>query len=203
MNPSHPNFIEFLSDNYNTVKVSFDLTQIGFIDTVASARAMRNSVPSAVPANPRAPWQDAPLPAPGSHAVAPAATYTYKVPKEWTLKEGDLVVVPGSSWNEKPKLAIVVSVDPLPDINFEAGIAYKWIIDVVAMGAYTERLQKEQEFRDAMVRVERERQRQKLASELREQFLDSSGAGRMFAEALKMINASVPAAPVQDPPAPQ
>lgn len=85
--------------------------------------------------------------------------YTYKC--HFECVQGDLVILPPSSEGKLPSIGTVVRVDDEPELNFEAGIEYKWAIARVDTGAYDNVLAREKDLvkmlRDSEKRVQREK----------------------------------------------
>lgn len=75
--------------------------------------------------------------------------HTYKAPSDLDLSAGSTVVIqkpggpaPGTS---PYRTAPVVSVDPIPDIDYGSDIDYKWVVGVVDDTRYLNQLEEEKE----------------------------------------------------------
>lgn len=91
---------------------------------------------------------------------ATSRVYTYKSHVECI--EGDLVIVPPSVNTKLPSIATVVRVDDEPDLNFESGIEYKWLIARVDTSAYDKIVENEKKMVKVLRDGERAKQRRAL-----------------------------------------
>lgn len=100
-------------------------------------------------------------------------TYTYKVMKSDGVAAGDSVVVNSPSHGLVVVTVVEAHVEPRIDIN--ANFKYQWIVQKVDTAAYKKRLDLEERLSQSLLEVERQKQRQQLAMELRAQMpeLDS------------------------------
>lgn len=129
--------------------------------------------------------------------------YTYKVPKDWDVREGNLVVVE-SGLTGALELASVVRVDLTPNIDVDADFDYKWVVQLVDLADYSVRVQKEADFNKSMLEVERVKQRESLLDSFRNSLPEGSAARELFEATTATLPAATPAPmPVPDvPPAP-
>lgn len=100
-----------------------------------------------------------------------AKSWTYKAMAHDGISVGDLVLV------DSPRHGIVavtvVRVDTEVDLEFSSNIRYKWIIGKVPLDAYAERNDREEQFRQQMVQLERKKRRETLLADLRERYGDN------------------------------
>lgn len=104
--------------------------------------------------------------------------YTYKALVEDNIQPGDTVIV--ESPQEGLVLVTVMSVDATPKIDLSAAFPYKWIVQKVNRARYDELLRQEDEFKEALVEVEREKQRETVLRDFQERLPEGSKARQMF-----------------------
>jgi hypothetical protein len=124
-------------------------------------------------------------------------TYTYKVPKTWGIKEGDLLVVPTRG---TVGFANVVKVDAEPEIDVDADFTYKWAIQRVDFEYHNELVANEKKFADTLQEVERVKQRESLLESFRSSLPEGSAARQLFEQTTASL--APPIAPQAPPPAP-
>lgn len=114
-------------------------------------------------------------------------TYTYKAPIDDNIKAGDLVVV------ESPQKGLVIvivdSVDETPRIDLDAPFPYKWIVQKIDRTRYDTFAAQEENFRAALVEVERTKQREKVMKDFQESLPPDSAAYKMFQDTIKSATA--------------
>jgi len=115
--------------------------------------------------------------------------YTYKVPRDEAIAIDDYVVVHG----EHSGLAIgrVVRVDADPRIDVDAPYDYKWIVQRVDRETYQRRVDAERAFSDAMLNVERVRQREQLVQGFKDNLPEGSEARRLFEQTVGALSGPV------------
>ena len=112
-------------------------------------------------------------------------TYTYKARLSDGIKEGDHVVVDSPS--RGLTLVTVVAVHSTPKIDLDAPFTYKWIVQKVDRTAYDTTMEQEAEFAQAMLEVERVRQREVLLQEFTKHLPEDSKARAMFDNATRPL----------------
>lgn len=114
-------------------------------------------------------------------------TYTYKAPITDNLNAGDLVVV------ESPQKGLVIvmvdSVDEEARIDLDAPFPYKWIVQKIDRTRYDAYAAQEENFRSALVEVERTKQREKVMKDFQESLPADSKAYKMFQDLAKASTA--------------
>lgn len=135
-----------------------------------------------------APWQANPAP-PMPQASTPrydnTRLYTYKVLLKDNVQPNDTVVV---IVGNEMVLVKVVEVHELPQIDLDADYDYKWIVQRIDTDAYDKMQEKETQFQQAMVEVERVKQREKVKQEMEQLLIDSPVAKGIFEGAVKSLN---------------
>lgn len=94
-------------------------------------------------------------------------TYTYKVMKSDNVVAGDSVVVNSPSQGLVVVTVVEAHVEPRIDIN--ANFKYQWIVQKVDTTNYKKRSDLEERLAQSLLEIERQKQRQQLAMELRAQ----------------------------------
>lgn len=122
-----------------------------------------------------APWQA------GVPQMPRAQVYTYKC--HFECVPGDLVILPPSSEGKLPSIGTVVRVDEEPELNFEAGIEYKWAVGRVDMKAYTDILAREKDLIKMLRDSEKRVQRQKLLESYQLSLPDDAESRKIFDQA--------------------
>lgn len=104
-------------------------------------------------------------------------TYTYKVRLDANVAEGDdvLVLVNGAY-----KVVRVVKVDASPVIDLDADFQYQWIVQRVNREAYDAEVKREAAFNEAMLEVERVKQREQFVQSFRDALPEGSAARALF-----------------------
>lgn len=115
-------------------------------------------------------------------------TYTYKAMGE--IKEDDQVIVdsPFTGYT----VVKVVGVDAFPRIDLDKEWTYKWIVQKIDDTEYKEIQVREKDFNDAILAVERVRQREILINTMYEDLADDSPARKLLETALKHAKGSLP-----------
>lgn len=110
------------------------------------------------------------------------ATYTYKAPKDSGLQPGDAVVV------DSPRNGLVIArideVHDYPKLDLDSDIEYKWVVQKIDMTDYLANLERETKFREAMVDVERAKQREEFVTNFIDNLPAGSEARRAFDQAM-------------------
>ena len=122
-----------------------------------------------------------------------ATSYTYKVPLAWGVNAGDELLV-----ESKRGLAIVtvVTVDAMPDIDVDANFDYKWAVQRIDRTEYNTLVEREKNFGNAMVEIERVKQRESLLESFRNSLPEGSAARTLFEQTTATLTPPAP------PPAP-
>lgn len=110
--------------------------------------------------------------------------YHYKVPRDWNVQPGDLLVAYA---NQQPCVVKVVEVHEEPDFAGFAQLQYA--VQRVDLTQHEALRQRERTFRDALQAVERQRQKDELLETLQKQAGNSSHARTLLGEALALIGA--------------
>lgn len=105
-------------------------------------------------------------------------TYTYKALLDDKLVDGDSVIV--DSPHNGLTIAHVVKVDAKPRIDLNAAFPYKWIDQKVDRARYDDLLRQEEEFKDALLEVERVRQTEEVLKGFKEHLPPDSEARKLF-----------------------
>jgi hypothetical protein len=119
-----------------------------------------------------------------------AQLYTFKVPLSWNIQEGDIAVVKSNSGNGL-SFVHVVSVDPMPDIDIDANFDYRWLVQKVDLTEFDKLVAKEKAFGDAMLEVERVKQRDGLLESWRNSLPLGSAARELFEQTAASLAAPV------------
>lgn len=135
--------VSLLQEGYTTVAVAFSA------DRSAPVQPQDGSI--------RAPWaQDRAYPPNAGEKL-----YTYKCQFK-DVKVGDLVIVPPSSEGKLPSIATVREVHSEPQLNFESGVEYKWLVGIVDTQAYADIIEKEKKMMSVLREAEKQKQRKEL-----------------------------------------
>lgn len=113
--------------------------------------------------------------------------YTYKALESDNLQVGDLVLVDSPS--SGMRVVQVVRVDPKPRIDLKASFPYKWIVQKVDMTRYNNILEQEEKFQDALLEVERVRQREEVLRSFEETLPKDSEAYKLFQTTMESAKA--------------
>jgi hypothetical protein len=139
----HKHIFSLLDDSFTTATVVFGKATIELIAKDVGPRPWGGNKP---------PGND-----PSLVQEAPSQQFTYKVPKDSGLKAGDAVVV------DSPRNGLVIArvheVHDYPKLDLDSDIEYKWIVQKVDVSDYVANLEREAKFREALVEVERAKQR--------------------------------------------
>lgn len=123
--------------------------------------------------------------------------YIYKAPLSDGIQAGDHVVV---STHKGFAVAKVLEVHNLPQIDVDADFDYKWIVQKVDTTAFDARVNRETDFGQMMLEVERTRQREALVDDMRRHLPEGSEALALFERATMLVEGTVgQAAPVTPP----
>lgn len=120
-------------------------------------------------------------------------TYNYKVPKDWNIQKDDLLIVPATS-----TLRIVKVAEVHDEPQFNGLPRLRYAVQRVDMSAHEELEGRERKFRDALQKVERQKQKDELVKTLTTSAAGSPEASLLLGDALAMIGV---AAPSNEPPA--
>lgn len=107
--------------------------------------------------------------------------YTYKC--HFECVPGDLVILPPHQNNKLPSIGTVVRIDEEPELNFEAGIEYKWAVGRVDMKAYTDILAREKDLIKMLRDSEKRSQREKLLQSYQLSLPDDPESRKIFDQA--------------------
>lgn len=132
-----------------------------------------------------APWGQAESTAIPEHYGA--CQYTYKAPRIANISVDDYVVVHSKA--RGLVIARVVRVDDNPRIDVDASFDYKWIVQRVDREGYDQRVRAEQCFADAMLDIERVRQRELMLSGFRDTLPEGTEARALFDRTVQSLNA--------------
>lgn len=155
MNINHNHILSLLQSGFTTIQVTFDLNFDEKDDPVLRARNRNNRVKS----------------------------YTYKVLEKDNVKVGDMVVVDSPS--DGLCIVQVVGVDAKPRIELDAPFSYKWIVQKVDRSVYDDLLRQEERFREALVEVERVKQREAVMKSFQEVLPEGSEARKLFEQTVE------------------
>jgi len=125
---------------------------------------------------PAAPWSQV-----GQARNPMPQVYTYKC--HFECVRGDMVILPPSSEGKLPSIGTVVRIDEEPELNFEAGIEYKWAVGRVDMKAYTDILAREKDLIKMLRDNEKKVQRQKLLESYQLSLPDDPESRKIFDQA--------------------
>lgn len=162
--------VSLLQEGYTTVAVSFTSQPIPELST----KRRGESQP--------APWTQEPVQPQGM-------LYTYKSQFS-DLKVGDLVIVPPTNEGKFPSVAIVAEVHAEPQLNFENGIEYKWLVGKVDTQGYADIMEKERKMMSVLRDSERARQRKELLDAYQLSLPDDPESRKLFNEA-RMIGGQI------------
>lgn len=163
--------VSLLQEGYTTVAVSFTSQPIDF-------GVPRDGGRSSQPA----PWAQSTVP-------AGEKLYTYKCQFS-DLQVGDLVIVPPSSEGKFPSVALVKEVHAEPQLNFENGMEYKWLVGKVDTQGYADIMEKERKMMSVLRDSERARQRKELLDAYQLSLPDDPESRKLFNEA-RMIGGQI------------
>lgn len=202
MKSTDRNFVSFIARNYDTIRVAF-LGADGRPENHGQPAPARPTpaAPSAPGSykNPPPPWATQNQPWIDQRGPDYSELFSYKIPKGSGIKADDIVIVPAGG---KIKMAVVMVVDPVPSLDFTRNCTYKWVIQKLDFTEFNDIMTREADFRNRMEEVDRQRAQQDAIAAVRQQYLDGSPASAHFVEALKLVGAHVPEAPVTPPPYP-
>ncbi len=150
MNINHNHILSLLQTGFTTIAVSFEVNMDSEVDPVLRARNRNTRVKE----------------------------YTYKALETDNIKVGDLVVVDSPS--EGLTIVQVTRVDAKPRIELDAPFSYKWIVQKVDRTRYDDLLKQEEQFKDALVEVERTKQREQVMKDFKEVPPEGSEARKLF-----------------------
>lgn len=150
MNINHNHILSLLQTGFTTIQVTFDLDMDSEVDPVVRARNRNKRVQE----------------------------YTYKALESDNLKVGDYVIV--DSPHSGLSVVMVTGVDAKPRIELDAPFSYKWIVQKVDRTRYDDLLQQEAQFKDALVEVERVKQREAVMKSFQEVLPEGSEARKLF-----------------------
>lgn len=156
--------VALLQEDYTTVGVVFNTSP-------EQARRAQNDVPTSQ----QAPWAQHPQ-------QAQEKQYTYKCQFK-DVEVGDMVVLPPSSEGKMPSIGTIVRVDDEPQLNFESGIEYKWLLDKVDTTGYAAILEKEKQMMNVLRASERAKQRKELVDNYQLSLPEGSESRKLFDEA--------------------
>ena len=170
--------ISLIQQNYTTIRVSFDNTQ----------RLPEKQQPVTINVQDvdGTPWDGQLLPRGQSQRATPR-TYTYKCQIELarTLTQGMLVIVPESA-HKGVQIGTVVAIDEEPNIDFDSGITYKWIIGAVDTTKYDRIISQEQEMVRLLRESEKAKARQALLDAYHLSLPEGSEARKLFDQAAQL-----------------
>lgn len=150
MNINHNHILSLLQTGFTTIKVTFDLSMDPEVDPVLRARNRNTRVQE----------------------------YTYKALEADNVQVGDYVVV--DSPQDGLTITKVTAVDKTPKIDLSAPFPYKWIVQKIDVGRYNDLLKQEEEFKDALVEVERQKQQEAVLKDFQERLPEGTKARQMF-----------------------
>lgn len=111
--------------------------------------------------------------------------YTYKAPNDLELKEFDIAVVYASG---QYKVVTVMDVDVVPVLDLDAEYDYRWIVQKVDTDAYEERLEREKQFEQLLLQIERKKQQRAIRDELIAGLDKLPGVKQELDTALRLLN---------------
>lgn len=91
--------------------------------------------------------------------------YTYKAMKDEGIVAGDAVVV--NSPSKGLTVVTVTEVHTTPKIDINSGFVYQWIVQKVDTTKYKKRNELEERLTESLLEMERQKQREELAAEVR------------------------------------
>ena len=171
--------VSLIQQNYTTIRVSFDNTQ--------RLPEKQQPVTINVQEVDGYLWDGDATPARGQPQRAKPRTYTYKCPIELarTLTQGMLVIVPESA-HKGVQIGTVVAIDEEPNIDFDSGITYKWIIGAVDTTQYDRIISQEQEMVRLLRESEKAKARQALLDAYHLSLPEGSEARKLFDQAAQL-----------------
>ena len=104
--------------------------------------------------------------------------YVYKVPRNWNVEPQDHLIVLTDS--NGLKIVTVVHVDAEPDIDIDANYDYKWAVQKIDLTEFRSLTEREKEFSDTMLQIERVKQRESLVNSFRDSLPEGSEARKLF-----------------------
>lgn len=116
-------------------------------------------------------------------------SYVYKAPLEFDIKLGDFVVVHNEARGYR--VGKVCRVDAHPQIDIDASFDYKWIVQRIDVEGYDKRNEAERVFSDAMLQIERVRQREMMLKGFQDTLPDGSEARRLFDQTVGKLTGPV------------
>jgi hypothetical protein len=178
----HKHLFSLLDQTFTTVRVVFDKE--------------RNKVLTGKP-DPRLrpePWQQ------DDYVNESVRGYVYKVPRAWNVEVQDhlIVLTSGSGL----AVVTVIHVDGEPDIDIDASHDYKWAVQKIDLTEFRNLTEREKQFQDTMLEVERVKQRESLVKSFQESLPEGSEARRLFEATTNSLAAPTPTAYPPQPPAP-
>lgn len=150
MNTSPNHILSLLQTGFTTIGITFDLEMTPRDNATDRARNRNRQV----------------------------GEYDYKVMESDNIKVGDFVIV--DSPHSGLTVAMVSRVDAKPRIDLDAPFAYKWIVQKVDRTRYDEVLKQEEDFKEALVEVERAKQRESVIKDFQERLPENSEARKLF-----------------------
>lgn len=111
--------------------------------------------------------------------------YNYKVPKDWNVQVDDLLVVTATS-----TLRVVKVAEVHDEPQFNGLPTLRYAVQVIDMSAHEALMEREKTFRDALQKVERQREKDKLIETLKTSVAGSEAASVLLGQALAMIGVS-------------
>ena len=116
-------------------------------------------------------------PAPWIEPEEVSRGYVYKVPRSWNVQpQEDLIVLTGNGLS----IVTVIHVDAEPDIDIDASHDYKWAVQKVDLTEFRDLTEREKQFQDTMLHVERVKQRESLVQSFMDNFLSDMSQGLLF-----------------------
>jgi hypothetical protein len=104
--------------------------------------------------------------------------YVYKVPRAWNVEPQDHLIV--LTDNDGLKIVTVIHVDAEPDIDIDASYDYKWAVQKIDLTEFRSLTEREKEFSDTMLQIERVKQRESLVNSFRDSLPEGSEARKLF-----------------------
>lgn len=150
-------------------------TTVGVVFSTLPEKVMPQSQSGSI----KAPWHQE---APDYPTAGEAKQYTYKCQFK-DVKVGDLVILPPTSGGKLPSIGVIARVDDEPQLNFESGVEYKWLVDLVDTSAYDEVLRKEKEMMRVLRDAEKAKQRKELLDAYQLALPDDPDARKLFDQA--------------------
>lgn len=156
-NVNHNHILSLLQTGFTTIQITFDVEEV--IDSQRPDQAFPNRTRRRQP-----------------------QTYTYKALLSDNLRVGDAVIV--DSPHDGLKIVYVTQVDETPQIDLSAPFPYKWIVQKVDLTRYNDLFEQEKSFRNALVEVERARQRETVLEGFKSHLPENSEARKLFDETI-------------------